>query len=873
MGTNAIANILNSPATAAQYTRVPGTREIAPVALPNLDIVQPSDFADYISQVSDEYGKYVHLRSVGEEDDDDRTPQQKRLPQRADSLATFPPPAARVTPAPSLPSPAQTEAENSLLRYIPGRRASPAAEAMHRQTSGSSSGSSRRSAVSERRTPTPAPAPALPPLSTVPQVYFDPGFKLENPRVFDVVSERADLSFSYPATGESEPGSARKPFASNAMLQEKLSWYLDTVELHLIDEISKASSSFFTALTDLRNLHTETRDAVGRIKGLREDLQRVDKEQAEVGLEIVRLRRRRDNVLKVRQGVVQMETAMTEMNKADALWRQGELEACLAQLGAVGDIVDGRSADGHSWPYPLLDLKLVPGMAAVTDQAAALRTRIGKDFQGQLVGLLIGDLRRHVQAVPSHETLSRLTQTFATSKAKLTAGGGPATVATNTDYAVVADGLRVDVEACFRLLVRSGNINGAIQGYRDAVMREVKNFIKAQLPATMDDGASVSSTATGRSNRSTSTSTSNTTSTAEKSIALAKMLRAMSPQEFQTMVVDIFTSISELLRRLSTQQKLLLDVTSKMDELDVVLDISDLIRTATDVTQGRMVRVLNVRKDQNTTMDMNSFLAYYGISRIFLAECEAITGRFGTELQGTVFRQVKQSVFHFHEERLQTQIAAIEHDTWSKPATLPESLQITLNTLLSSATRDPDEWRRAVDLQAAPVEDVAQGRPGGGASPARTPATDAPRTHLSIDQDTFRLTPSGALLLKNVERYMTLIVVLPQLSLDVVAYLQEFLRVMNGRVAQVTNAAQAQKQRELQLSVNRARLDLAGQFLALVIAVIPYVRECARRHAGAAAADGDDGTAQPSTAVAELDKVRRLLQEHQVNVLHVLETL
>ncbi|KAK5240120.1 hypothetical protein LTR16_011090, partial [Cryomyces antarcticus] len=151
------------------------------------------------------------------------------------------------------------------------------------------------------------------PLSTIPNVYFEENFQLENPRTFDVVSERAEIV--KPPQGSSSDrrnstnGSAsapRKALATNAILQEKLSWYMDTVEVHLISSISSASTSFFAALGSLRELQSEAADSVTRIKSLREDLQRVDQDMAVGGLEVVRMRRRKENLRKLTQATEQL---------------------------------------------------------------------------------------------------------------------------------------------------------------------------------------------------------------------------------------------------------------------------------------------------------------------------------------------------------------------------------------------------------------------------------------------------------------------------------------------------------------------------------------------------------------------------------------
>lgn len=127
----------------------------------------------------------------------------------------------------------------------------------------------------------------LPPLTTIPAVYVDADFHLENPRTFDVVTERSEVVPPRPGTlGEKKvpanasAGAPRKTLATHAILQEKLSWYIDTVEVHLIASISLASTSFSAALGSLREIHTEVADPVERVKALRKKLDVLDQEIA-----------------------------------------------------------------------------------------------------------------------------------------------------------------------------------------------------------------------------------------------------------------------------------------------------------------------------------------------------------------------------------------------------------------------------------------------------------------------------------------------------------------------------------------------------------------------------------------------------------------
>jgi vacuolar protein sorting-associated protein 54 len=86
-------------------------------------------------------------------------------------------------------------------------------------------------------------------------------------------------------------------------LLEKLSHYADTVEQHLVREISLRSTSFFAALTNLHDLQSESEHCLDRISKLRSLLKDVDEKSAKRGLEVVRKESRLRNLVKVRESV------------------------------------------------------------------------------------------------------------------------------------------------------------------------------------------------------------------------------------------------------------------------------------------------------------------------------------------------------------------------------------------------------------------------------------------------------------------------------------------------------------------------------------------------------------------------------------------
>ena len=80
------------------------------------------------------------------------------------------------------------------------------------------------------------------------------------------------------------------------ILQEKLSYYLDTVEVELIKEISKRSESFFAALSNLQSLHSETQLCVSKINTLRQNISELSDSSARSALDIISLNTQKEEL-------------------------------------------------------------------------------------------------------------------------------------------------------------------------------------------------------------------------------------------------------------------------------------------------------------------------------------------------------------------------------------------------------------------------------------------------------------------------------------------------------------------------------------------------------------------------------------------------
>jgi vacuolar protein sorting-associated protein 54 len=174
----------------------------------------------------------------------------------------------------------------------------------------------------------------FPPLDSVPSVFFDPQFSLGIPRMFRAV------------TGQEEDQHALDPatLAYSLPLIEKLSHHADTVEQHLILEVSLRSSSFFAALSNLQELQTESEQCTQRIAQLKSMLKEVDDKHAKRGLEIVHAEHKLRNLGTVKSGVRMVAGVVEMTGVVKGLVGAGQWGEALTVLEEIHNLWDDNSA-------------------------------------------------------------------------------------------------------------------------------------------------------------------------------------------------------------------------------------------------------------------------------------------------------------------------------------------------------------------------------------------------------------------------------------------------------------------------------------------------------------------------------------------------
>lgn len=728
------------------------------------------------------------------------------------------------------------------------------------------------------------------PLTTIPAVYFEQDFHLGNPRTFDIVSERSEIVRQPPGANGAPltPGAGgRKALATNAILQEKLSWYMDTVEVHLISSISTASTSFFAALGSLRDLHLEASASVAKIKALREDLASLDRNMALGGLKTVAMRRRRENVRKLSDAVQQLREVVDAVARCEDQVDKGEIEEALQGLANVEYLIAGerglpttQSTVAQSTNQEkLVDLRGIKALDGAGEEIAFLRQRIGKSFEARFLEALLSDLRRHVDSVPSNATLQRWDQASQRSR-----GAHNRSPSVFPAFLQLDDSLRSILRTNLEGLAQSDSVKAATTAYREAVWREVKTLIRRHLPSSSDDDS--------ESTMSASTQGGRHMTQQEKSSILARNLRALEADDMEDMLKKIYSNVGEALRRLGTQVKVVLDITStfdsspaargvkspmtppvanmdsymsappanpprrrltiQQDDIQQTLDMTNLLGQAVDIAQAQITKILKVRSEQSTRLSLSQFLRYFNLNRLFADECEAVSGRGGMALKTIVNAHIKDFVHHAADAERQRLIQGIDGDRWEAKDFAEPDAEL-LSFIIEASTREIEAWTKKSIIWAEPEPGMHDDQHTNGQIINGTLSKDKIRS-ATVDEQQFILPESALTVLRGIGQFEQLITGIPSMTQEVTSSLLEYLKVFNSRCQQLILGAGATKTAGLK-NITTKHLALASQALSFVTSLTPYVREFVRRHSSGA-----------GSLMVEFDKVKRLYQEHQSGI-------
>ncbi|KNZ79337.1 Vacuolar protein sorting-associated protein 54, partial [Termitomyces sp. J132] len=626
-------------------------------------------------------------------------------------------------------------------------------------------------------------------LDTVPHVFFSPAFALSDPRTFSAVTADAD------------------PTA----LLEKFSHYADTVEQHLVLEISHRAPSFFAALTNLHDLHAESELCLHRIASLRALLTDLDSNTAKKGLVLVRRQARAANLAIVTDAVKQVASVVEMGRVARALVAAGQWGQALAVIEEMHSMWQQHSTDtkppmptlaeededvSAAKKLPHIPLSSLRAYAALPEHLRALTTEIAASLSSELVSVLRNDLTQR------------------------------------NDRDTDAD-LRDRLRPLIQGLVRTRGVKEGLLSWREAVLGLVRQIVRSlpcpslylplfqRLPNEEDNEEAKAPNRTH--------------------------FRDMRHPEFMLLLQTLYADLLKCIQGIQSQSNVILDIleaeTGKLspppqDEL------TDILASASELANTHSATLLAFRHQVHTALPLADFLSLFNATWSFVVRCEVLSHRMIVGLRGVVVGQAKAFLQAFHQARITTSAKLVEDELWN-PAEISGELQKIADAIVGSAVGD------APELLVGIGEDTPLDTP-----PPRSNANANKSKHLRIEDRTYFAVSATAEVLVLLLDYLRVVVNLSMLTTEVMSRVVEFLKAFNSRTCQVVLGAGAMRSAGLK-NITAKHLALASQSLSIMFELIPYVRETFRRHL----------SPKQAVMLVEFDKLKRDYQEHQ-NEIH-----
>ncbi|XP_019089449.1 PREDICTED: vacuolar protein sorting-associated protein 54, chloroplastic isoform X2 [Camelina sativa] len=528
-------------------------------------------------------------------------------------------------------------------------------------------------------------------LREVPSLYFKEDFALEDGATF-----RSACPFS--------------SLNENLALQEKLSQYLDVVELHLVKEISVRSDSFFEAQGQLQDLNVKIVEGCSRIRELKETIRLLDRNLVDSARQIQGLSSTRINmldlqrklrlILYVNQALSALKLLVASADCAGALDITDDLQNLLA-----GDELTGLHCFRHLRDH-------------VTNSIDSINSILTSEFM----------------RISIHDTgeIDVLILSAAKIRGSISYNGKTMEELEEEDTSTLCDRLLPLVIG----LLRTAKFPSILRMYRDTVTSEMKNAIKKAV-------AELLPILVARSLESDFSHGERSVDVDGGGLSLANKLRTLSAEAFVNLLTAIFKIVQAHLVRASEVKKAIewilcnidghyaadsvaaaiavgavaaetaqetgfqggslvssplgkalplqgksSDASSLMNmsrnfRADVLRENTEAVFAACEVTHARWAKLLGVRTHIHPKLKLQEFMSIYDLTQEFITSTEKIGGRLGSSIRGTLQSQAKAFVDSQHEARMTKLKAVLDQETWDE-IDVPEEFQSIISSLFAS---------------------------------------------------------------------------------------------------------------------------------------------------------------------------------------------
>lgn len=175
-------------------------------------------------------------------------------------------------------------------------------------------------------------------LKDIPDIFLKPDLKLNEATTFNTI---------YPNIVDAPDNASR----SGRLLQEKLSHYLDVVEVQIAQQVSQKSYAFFHAMTSHDAMMEQMNHAEANVRAIRSKIQNIDATLVKDSLKILSFERSRCNHSSVLEKLKLMSTVHQTQPMIQLLLSTPDYVAALDLISTTQEILSQELAGVHSFRH------------------------------------------------------------------------------------------------------------------------------------------------------------------------------------------------------------------------------------------------------------------------------------------------------------------------------------------------------------------------------------------------------------------------------------------------------------------------------------------------------------------------------------------
>uniref|UniRef100_A0A8D3BHU8 Vacuolar protein sorting-associated protein 54 n=1 Tax=Scophthalmus maximus TaxID=52904 RepID=A0A8D3BHU8_SCOMX len=663
-------------------------------------------------------------------------------------------------------------------------------------------------------------------LEQVPKIFLRPDFALDNPGTFSAVLPWSHFT--------SAGGKSSRDVASSKLLQEKLSHYLDVVEVSIARQISLRSDAFFHAMSSQHELQDQLQETQRAVAVLRGRTAAMDRVMCQGPLRALRTALTRSNCVRLHNKLKLMAAVHQTQPTVQLLLSTSEFVGALELIATTKEVLQQELQGIHSFRHlgsqlceleKLIDKMMVEdfSMFARSDLSRSLRDEPHVLEKERLESLVFGLLRQRkldFLDIYSDEMIfcakAIVSQCVAES-------------------VLLADQMRLmTFPQWFELLENVFDSFLLFLQRIQATLSIIRNVIQEVLDSNqknrqLEEEAVVRSGASQGPEEASSRGPSLQQGEAELAYLTHEGLfisDALNEAQQQAAVQDQSSRSQQgrteagggdwssgeqsLMYKPDLVKTCLLSclfvfrsgesvMPSELEMNRVINNIQELLHAASDVSHDRCVKVLTAR-DKDGSLERLSSAEFVCLSLAvegFVRDTEELCGRRSVSLRGTLQSQANRFVHRFHDERKTKLSLLLDNERW-KQAEVPAEFQELVNSIADGRISLPER---------------------------KTPGPDdrKPAEFLLVNGQKYAVVGTVLLLIRMFLEYCQCVNDIPSIATDMLTRLSDFLKHFNSRSCQLVLGAGALQLVGLK-TITTKNLALASRCLQLVVHYIPIIR-------------------------------------------------